>query len=128
VDPYFVAADVFLLSSRVDPFPCVVHEAMAVGLPVVAFDQSGGAVEALRDGAGVIVPYGDYHQAAEAILELARLPIMAERIRRVARRRVQQEYRFDEYAEKVLGVIEETLQRPLPRRNAPSSLRVLRAA
>lgn len=128
VDPYFVAADVFLLSSRVDPFPCVVHEAMAAGLPVVAFDQSGGAVEALRDGAGVIVPYGDYPQAAQAIVELARLPIMAERIRRVARRRVQQDYRFDDYAEKVLGVIEETLQCPLPRRNAPCTLRVFRAA
>ena len=28
VEPYFAGADAFLMTSRVDPFPCVIHEAM----------------------------------------------------------------------------------------------------
>src|SRR5439155_488188 len=39
---YFLGADAFVLTSRDDPFPCVVHEAMACALPIVAFDGSGG--------------------------------------------------------------------------------------
>lgn len=116
VDSYFVAADAFLLSSRVDPFPCVVHEAMAAGLPVVAFDKSGGAVEALHDGAGIIVPYGDYRQAAEAILALAEQPLMAERIRQRAKRRVHRDYRFTDYAEKILALIESTASKTFERK------------
>ena len=60
VEPYFVGADMFLLSSRVDPFPCVVHEAMASRLPVMTFDSSGGASQALEDGGGFLLPYADY--------------------------------------------------------------------
>ena len=108
VDPYFVAADAFFLSSRVDPFPCVVHEAMAAGLPVVAFEQTGGA--------------------AEAILSLARQPLAAERIRRIARTRVRERYRFNDYAENVLQRTEACLGRPLPRVAPPPQTRSSSAA
>ncbi len=121
VDPYFVGADAFLLPSRVDPFPCVIHEAMAVGLPVVAFDQSGGAPEALKDGAGVIIPYGHCRGAAEAILTLAHQPLVAERIRKIAKRRVHSEYRFTDYAEKVLTIVEASLNQKLVRKNQPAT-------
>lgn len=116
VEPYFLGSDAFLLSSRVDPFPCVVHEAMAAGLPVVAFDQSGGAVEALSDGAGIIVPYGDYRQAADSLVQLAQQPLLAERIRRAAQKRVDAHYQFGDYAEKLIALIETTLQRKLDRK------------
>ena len=128
VDPYFVSADAFLLSSRVDPFPCVVHEAMAAGLPVVAFDQSGGAIEALQDGAGIIVPYGDYRQASAAIISLAEQPETADRIRQFAKRRVHQDYRFVDYAEKVLALIEESLSQKLLRKEPPIELPRVKAA
>lgn len=42
VEPYFAGADTFLMTSRVDPFPCVIHEAMAAGLPIITFDNNGG--------------------------------------------------------------------------------------
>lgn len=53
--PYLARADVFVLSSREDPFPLVVLEAMALGVPVIAFERSGGAREALEGGTGELV-------------------------------------------------------------------------
>ena len=56
--PYFLAADLFALTSREDPCPFVNLEAMESGLPVVAFEESGGAPEVL-EGAGICVPHLD---------------------------------------------------------------------
>ena len=67
--------DVFCLTSREDPFPLVMLEAAALGVPVVSF-ANGGAVEfAAPDADGrpraVIVPYLDAEAMAAAIAELA---------------------------------------------------------
>jgi O-antigen biosynthesis protein len=74
VEPYFAAADVFLLTSREDPYPRVVLEAMAHGVPVVAFEGSGGCAEAMSGGAGVLVPYLDVLQMAREVVRLAEAP------------------------------------------------------
>jgi glycosyltransferase involved in cell wall biosynthesis len=72
--PFYDAADAFVLPSREDPFPLVVLEAMARGLPVVAFEGAGGAPEALAGGAGVTVPYLDTTEMACALVRLAGAP------------------------------------------------------
>jgi glycosyltransferase involved in cell wall biosynthesis len=74
-DPYpqLARMDVFTLTSRDDPFPLVVLEAMALGRPVVAFDV-GGVREQLGD-AGVVVPAGDTGAMAEAVVALLDDPV-----------------------------------------------------
>lgn len=47
--PYYGMADVFVLPTLYDPFPNVVLEALACGLPVLISD-SCGAVDIIRDG------------------------------------------------------------------------------
>lgn len=59
------AADLFVLSSRVEGMPLVVGEALACGCPVVATDASGVAV--MVDGVGTVVPRGDPAALAPAI-------------------------------------------------------------
>ncbi|NVN44991.1 glycoside hydrolase family 99-like domain-containing protein [Asaia siamensis] len=41
VNPFFSASDLFLLTSREDPYPSVALEALASGLPCVAFARNG---------------------------------------------------------------------------------------
>jgi len=63
------ASDVLLLTSRWENAPCVVTEAFACGLPVVATDV-GGTAEFVREGAGLLVPPGRPDEFARAVVRL----------------------------------------------------------
>ncbi len=110
VEPYFAGSDVFLMSSRVDPFPCVIHEAMATGLPIIAFDNAGGAPEAIDNGAGFVVPYADYDQSASIINLLSGQPEVANGMRERSLERVHTRYRFEDYGEKLIDLSEELIE------------------
>jgi len=69
---YYHVMDVFALTSREDPFPLVVLEAADHALPVLCFDNAGGAVEFIGDDSGLRVPYLDTDEFAERIIELYR--------------------------------------------------------
>ena len=64
------AATLYLLTSREDPFPSVVLDAMTTGSPVVAFSGAGGFDGLLNDGAGVLVPMEDCEAMASAVCRL----------------------------------------------------------
>lgn len=68
---YFGGADLFFLSSRGDPFPCVVQEAMACQMPIIAFEDAGGVNELVDNSNGSILPYADIAAVANKIIELA---------------------------------------------------------
>lgn len=67
---YFGGADVFLLSSREDPFPSVALDAMVQYTPVIAFNNAGGIPDILGNERGIIVPYGRCDICADEILTL----------------------------------------------------------
>ena len=106
-EAYYAAADIFALTSRADPFPCVVHEAMACGMAVIAFEDAGGAPEAIGD-AGFVVPYVDRAAMAEKIVELARDGDARRDVGDRARSRIKERYRFADYGDR-LGEIAERL-------------------
>lgn len=70
LQPLYAMADVFVLTSREDPFPSVMLDAMAHGLPLVAFEGSGGVTDLVRLGGGVTVPYLDIEAMTNAICRL----------------------------------------------------------
>lgn len=71
----YVAADVFALLSRWEPWGVVVNEAAACGLPLVLSDRVGAAADLLRDGEnGFLVSAGDVAAAGEALRRLASDP------------------------------------------------------
>jgi glycosyltransferase involved in cell wall biosynthesis len=68
----YVAADVFALLSRHEPWGVVVNEAAASGLALVLSDRVGAAHDLLRDGEnGFLVPAGEVAAAAAALGRLA---------------------------------------------------------
>lgn len=100
---WYSAADAFALTSREDPFPSVVLEAMSAGLPTVAFLGSGGIPEMLtRLGAGQAVPMAETESMARQLLAVLRGPSLAAdrpRLAAIARRH----FDFDAYAEALLA-------------------------
>ncbi len=78
------AADLFVSTSVFEGFPMAVAEALAAGLPVVAFDVPG-VRDVVRDGVnGLLVPFGDSAALAEAIARLRDDAPLRERLGRAA--------------------------------------------
>jgi glycosyltransferase involved in cell wall biosynthesis len=94
---FFAAADLFYLSSREDPFPSVVIEALAAGLPVVGHAGTGGCDDLIRRH-GTLVPPTDPLGAAEAALALLARPDRGRRRAAARRDTVLRDFRFDGYA------------------------------
>ena len=118
VQDYFALFDVFLLSSREDPFPLVGLEAAAHGIPMVCFAQSGGMPEFVGEDAGVIVPYLDATAAASAIVRLLQSPTAREALGQRAREKVQT-YSIDVLGQAIATLIKSVAQRGCVPRESP---------
>lgn len=66
---FYRSLDVFLLTSREDPYPLVVLEAADANVPTICFAGAGGATEFVEEsGGGLCVPYADTAAMARTIL------------------------------------------------------------
>lgn len=108
-EPYYMAADIFVLPSRDDPFPCVIQEAMAAALPIIAFAGAGGTPEALVDGCGLTVPYLDVEAMANSVRDLLRHPERIGEIGGKAEERVRRVYTFETFADRIIRLAMESL-------------------
>jgi glycosyltransferase involved in cell wall biosynthesis len=102
--PYFLASDVFALTSREDPCPATNVEAMESGLPVVAFEDAGGAPEVLRD-AGITVPYLDVPAMAAAVKRLVACPETRRRMGELGRTFVRKKLTWSRFNDQLLEVL-----------------------
>jgi glycosyltransferase involved in cell wall biosynthesis len=78
VQPIYRGASVFLMSSRYEGFGLPALEAMACGVPVVAFSNSA-VTEVVGDG-GVLVPDGDVPAMTAEVRRLLDTPAWAEEV------------------------------------------------
>lgn len=82
IDAAYAAADILLLSSRLDPLPNVAIDAMANGLPVLCFDKTTGIADILAENdlkTDCVAPYLDTADMANKLLAMAASPALRTR-------------------------------------------------
>ena len=111
VAEYFSAADVLALTSREDPYPTVVMEALACGVPCVAFDEAGGIPELLRrEKAGRVAKLADvddFLAQLASLLDHEKLDRLRPRLAAMALKK----FDFSDYVEKLLRLAQPELRK-----------------
>jgi glycosyltransferase involved in cell wall biosynthesis len=80
---YMKRSAVFVLSSKWEGLPTALIEALACGCPVVSTDCPSGPAEILEEGKwGPLVPVGDAHSLAKAIVQVLERPPDRELLRK----------------------------------------------
>lgn len=104
---YYIASDVFLLTSREDPFPTVVMEAMYAKLPVIAFKDGGGYVEIINDENGKLVEYENVEQMSNELVKYLYNEINLSQSGVNAHKFVCDNFDFKSYIYSLLDLLEE---------------------
>jgi O-antigen biosynthesis protein len=102
---HIAGADLYLMTSREDPYPSVVLDAMEAGLPVVGFEDAGGFTELLREGAGVLAPYENRDAMAVMVEGLFRDNARATRIGEEGQRIIDTRFNFLDYVYDLLKIV-----------------------
>ena len=74
VHKYFQLMNVFLMTSREDPFPLVNLEAAINKVPIICFENSGGSSEFVDETSGFVVPFCETQKMADIVIELKKTP------------------------------------------------------
>jgi glycosyltransferase involved in cell wall biosynthesis len=118
---HYASADLFLFPSLTETFGNVTTEAMASGLPIVAFDYAAAAQLIEQDLHGVRVPFGDARAFAEAALELAFDPARRQRLGGAARHRALQ-LDWDAIVQRFEEVLHAVIREATNRRELPAGV------
>ena len=104
--PLLAAVDVVALTTLwPDPLPRVVMEAMAVGLPVVAYDGGGVPEMVVAGETGMVLPSGDVEGLGAAMLELAGDGELRRRLGDAGCRRARRLFSVDEHVDRMEQVL-----------------------
>ena len=106
---YLAAADVFVLTSREDPYPLVCLEAAVLQKPIVCFANAGGMPEFVEGDCGFVVPYLDVAAMADRVIYLLDSSERRLTMGAAARRKVAQRHDISKAAPRILEIIERTI-------------------
>jgi glycosyltransferase involved in cell wall biosynthesis len=108
--PAYATFDIFVLTSRREGLPNSILEAMAMGLPVVTTDVAGTSELVFDSVTGFVLPQGDVHGIAQAIIALADNHQLRLRMGTGGRKRVEQEFSFNKRLRRVEELYEQSLR------------------
>lgn len=103
---FYAAADVFVLTSREDPFPFVVLESLDAGVPVAAFTGSGGGAELASRGCGINVSEMSGAAMARALNDYLANDVLRYRDGHRGTEIIDTEYRVGRYAQQLLDLVD----------------------
>ncbi len=104
------AIDVFLLTSLWEGLPRVIPEAMAMGVPVVAY-QVDGTIEAVQPGeTGYLCPAGDLDQMASCCVSLLQDDLLRAHMVNRCRQFALDEFDVNHMVEQIANLYEEKIK------------------
>jgi len=103
---YIGAFDVFVMTSREDPFPLVCLEAASMEVPIVYFDKAGGVCELVGADGGFMVPYLDLLSMADKVSTLLNSETLRLRYGRRAAQKSRQLYDVNVGAPRIFEIIQ----------------------
>jgi glycosyltransferase involved in cell wall biosynthesis len=116
---YFRAADVFVFPSVLETFGAVTAEAMASGLPVVAFDAPGTRDQVVDGVTGILVRDQTAESLAEALAELLSSPERRAALATQARARAVESFSWPRVVHAYERVYRELADQPYTSRMTP---------
>lgn len=100
---YLEGSDVFALTSREDPFPNVLLDSLAHGLPLIAFDNCGGAPDLLRKISETLIAKKlDVNDFVDKILFLLDNKVFYQDVSIRSIQAVKDHYQFDQYVKQLI--------------------------
>jgi len=102
--------DVAVLTSDSESLSNVILEAMAAGLPVVAY-RGGGNPELIDEQRGALVAAGDESEFADTVLRLLSQPALREQLGRNARQFVEENFGLERVRNRYQGLYQTLLQK-----------------
>ena len=106
---YYCASDVVVTTPWYEPFGLTPLEAMACGRPVVGSHVGGIAFTVVDGKSGYLVPPRDPEALAHRLRMLLADPVSAGRMGRIARRRVEREFTWEQVAQRTAALYESLL-------------------
>jgi glycosyltransferase involved in cell wall biosynthesis len=103
---YFHDFDIFLMLSRDDPFPIVNVEVGIWGVPVICFEDTGGATELIGEEGGISVPYGDLRAYGDTVFELINDEEKRKKMGLFLKEKVMNNYGVDRICNRLINIIE----------------------
>ncbi|MBR1443193.1 MAG: glycosyltransferase [Firmicutes bacterium] len=106
---YYMACDIFAFPSitKNEAFGIALAEAMYMGLPAVTFTIPGSGVNyvSVNGETGIECPNGDWKAFAEALKKLGDDKNLSEKYSKNAKKRVEDKFMFEQFAENIKGLI-----------------------
>jgi len=100
-------SDVFWLTSREDPFPSVMIEALEFDTPVLAFKNSGGANTLLAENRGILIENFDVEELAKTTKKLIENPSKTKELLDNAQKYIAEKLQFSDYINTLEKIISE---------------------
>ncbi|MCG6860509.1 MAG: glycoside hydrolase family 99-like domain-containing protein, partial [Chromatiaceae bacterium] len=102
-DVFYSGADIYAMTSREDPFPTVIMEALEVGVPVVGFANAGGLDTLADEGCVKLIPAFDTSAFAESLTEILADSRWRQKAGAAGRALISREFGFRRYLFDVLS-------------------------
>lgn len=105
VGMFYAGADIYLMTSREDPFPSTILEAMDMEVPVIGFDGAGGFKDIITKNTGILVPYLDIDEMTNATTLLLNDDTLRDDLGKNAAELISRKYNFADYVYLLLTLL-----------------------